>query len=88
MQTTQLYVELIIIGLETSIWMCVFFINIMGKQILNMIFNILNNFASSLLMIGVIYIIGLIMDRFSDLLYQKIKKRLKMNLDLKRKQVF
>lgn len=77
METTQLYVELIIIGLETSIWMCAFFINIIGKQILSMVANILDNFASSLFLVGIIYIIGLIMDRFLNFLYQKIKKRIK-----------
>ena len=77
METTQLYVELIIIGLETSIWMCVFFVNIIGKQIMSMFADILNNFASSLVLVGIIYIIGLIMERLSNLLYKRIKKKIK-----------
>ncbi len=73
MKTTELYVELIIIGLETSIWMCMFFVDIIGKSFVNFINGILKNFSSSLLIIGILYIIGLLLDRISDLFFQKVE---------------
>ncbi len=79
METTQLYVELIIIGLETSIWMCIIFVNIIGKQVIGITSNILNNLSSSLLLVGVLYILGLLMDRLSELIYKKVENKIRRN---------
>lgn len=73
MKTTELYVELIIIGLETSIWMCMFIINIVGREFIDFMNEVLKNFSSSLLIIGILYIVGLLLDRLSDLFFQKIE---------------
>lgn len=52
MYPTHLYVELIVIGIETTVWMCMVYINIVGNKILDIISQILNNLASSILLIG------------------------------------
>lgn len=83
MHTTQLYIELIIIGLETSIWMCIVLINIAGTRILNAIVDILDNFSSSLLLIGVLYVIGILMDRCADIIFHEREKTIKMKSGLK-----
>lgn len=82
MQTTELYVELIIIGLETSIWICMFLINIIGKSFIDFFGEVLKNFSSSLLIIGVLYIVGLLLDRLSDLFFQKVEDNIRNNSGL------
>lgn len=85
METTHLYVELIIIGLETSVWMCVIYINIVGNQIVENILKLLSNFASSLLLIGLLYILGILMDRLADMMYEKIENKIRKESGLEAK---
>lgn len=85
METTHLYVELIIIGLETSVWMCMVYINIVGNQIVEIISKVLNNFSSSLLLIGLLYIVGILMDRLVDMIYKKIENKIRKESGLEAK---
>lgn len=85
METTQLYIELIIIGLEASIWMCIFYINIVGNKIMNIITNIVNNLGSSLLLIGILYIIGVLVDRLADVIFQKTENNIRSKSGMKAK---
>lgn len=85
METTHLYVELVIIGLETSVWMCMVYINIVGNQVLDTISKILNNFASSLFFIGLFYIVGILMDRLADMIYKKTENKIRRESELKAK---
>lgn len=71
METTQLYIELIIIGLEGVIWMCAFLADILGNKITSVLANILDNFSSSLLLIGILYVVGVLVDRLADIIFQK-----------------
>lgn len=82
METTNLYVELIIIGLETSIWMCMAFVEIIGEKAINFINFILSNFSSSLLLIGVLYIIGILMDGFADMVFKNSEKKIRKSSGL------
>lgn len=85
MESTLLYVEMIIIGVETFIWMCMFFINIIGNKSLTIIANILNNLTSSLLLIGCLYIIGILMDRLSDIIFESTENKIRKKSGLKAK---
>lgn len=85
METTHLYVELIIIGLETSVWMCMVYINIVANQIVEIISKVLNNFSSSLLLIGILYIVGILMDRLADMIYKKIENKIRKESGLEAK---
>lgn len=71
MKTTELYFEMILIGLETSVWISFSFVNIIGNVIVDLIYKVLNNFSSSLLLIGIFYIIGVLLDRFADIVFQE-----------------
>ncbi len=71
METTQLYIELIIIGLEGFIWMCTFLVDILGNKATSVLTKILDNFSSSLFLIGILYVIGVLVDRFADFVFQK-----------------
>lgn len=88
METTQLYIELIIIGLETTGWFCICIVNIIGNRVINIFSNILNNFSSSLLLIGVFYIIGILMDRLADMVFQKGEDKIRTESGLRAKSSF
>ncbi len=88
METTQLYIELIVIGLETFGWMSLFLIDIIGNEIISIFDNILENFSTSLLLIGILYIIGILMDRLADMMFQKGENSVRENSGLKAKSSF
>lgn len=88
METTQLYIELIIIGLETFCWISICIINIIGYEVINIITKILNSFSTSLLLIGILYIIGILMDRLADMIFQKSENRIREESGLKAKSSF
>lgn len=85
MESTLLYVEMIIIGIETFIWMCMFFINIIGNKSFTIIFNVLNNLTSSLILIGCLYIIGILMDRLSDIVFENTENKIRKKSGLEAK---
>ncbi len=76
METTQLYIELVIIGLEAFGWISFFVIDIIGNKVVSIFNNILNNFSTSVLLIGVLYVIGILIDRLADIIFQKKKSLL------------
>lgn len=82
METTQLYIELIIIGLEGFIWMCAFLADILGNKATSVLANILDNFSSSLLLIGILYVIGVLVDRLADIIFQKKEDDIRINSGL------
>lgn len=88
MKTTQLYIELIIIGLETFIWMSIFLINSIGYEIGDIIINVLNEFSTSLLLIGILYIIGILIDRLVDMIFQKREDKIREQSGLQIKSSF
>jgi len=87
METTKLYVELIIIGLQSSVGVAFTLINIIGLEISKKMIVLLDKFHISILLLGVFYILGLIVDRFSDLLFQKLENKLRNKSGLKSKSV-
>lgn len=88
METTQLYIELIIIGLEAFCWMSLFLIDIVGNEVIGIFNNILNSFSTSLLLIGILYIIGILMDRLADMIFQKGENSVRKSSGLKAKSSF
>ncbi len=88
METTQLYIELIIIGLESFVWISICIINIIGNKVISYFSNVLNNFSSSLLLIGILYIIGILIDRLADMVFQKGEDKIRNASGLKAKSSF
>ena len=87
METTKLYIELIIIGLQSSVGVVFTLINIIGLEMSKKMIALLDKFLISILLLGVFYILGLIVDRFSDSLFQKLEDRLRNKSGLKSKSV-
>ena len=85
MNTTELYVEYIIIGLETLCWIILlFFINI-GELMSNFLKYCASNIFPSIILMGVCYILGLITDRLSDRIFENRKKKIKQKYPIKAK---
>ena len=87
METTKLYIELIIIGLQSSVGIVFTLINIIGLEMSKKMFALLDKFLISILLLGVFYILGLIIDRFSDILFQKLEDKLRNKSGIKSKSV-
>lgn len=77
MQTTKLYVEFIIIGMETLVWIMLLILLILGKSVLWFFDYCIQNFLTSIFMIGTCYILGLLTDRVADELADKKKNEIK-----------
>lgn len=77
MQTTKLYVEYIVIGMEVLIWIVLFILMLLGKTSLAFFDYCIRNFLTSIFMIGACYVLGLLMDRVADGMTEGKKKRIK-----------
>lgn len=77
METTKLYVEYIVVGMETlAVIFLVIFI-IIGDAFLPIIKYCIKNIVPSIIMLGWCYILGLIVDRIADIIYDKRKMHIK-----------
>lgn len=85
MGTTALYVELIIIGLETMLWVASFSICLTDIKYISIIEKIVGTLPASVFLLGIMYILGLIFDRVSDLIFQKTENQIRDNSGLKAK---
>lgn len=85
MNTTALYVEYVIIGLETLIWIVMSFYIIIGNAVINFIKYCIGNLFSAFLLIGICYILGLVTDRISDFIFEKRKLTIKNQYIIKSK---
>lgn len=79
METTALYVELVIIGFQSSIWMISLVTFFTDEQFLLTIFNMFDSVPASIFLVGILYIIGIIIDRFADIVFLKYEEREKRN---------
>ena len=51
--------------------MSIFLIIMVGNEIVSTLNEIANKFSSSLLLIGILYIIGILVDRLANMIFQK-----------------
>lgn len=75
MGTTALYVELIVIGLEASLWMTSFAVYFTDVTYLAVVVEVLEKLPAAVLLLGGMYVVGLILDRLADLLSAPLEKR-------------
>lgn len=85
MSTTELYVEYIVIGLESLIWIFISFYIIIGNRTISFLKYCVSNLFSSFVLLGVCYILGLVTDRLSDLIFEKRKIKIKSQYHIKSK---
>lgn len=77
MQTTKLYVEYIIIGMETLIWLGLLILLILGTPVMAIFDYCIQNLLTSIFMLGACYVLGLLVDRVADQLTKKTKEKIK-----------
>ena len=82
METTRIYVELLIIGVESSVWL--FFLSsyfISSEKVMEFISHF-DSTPFAVIFIGILYIIGLIFDRFSDTLLKCLERKIRSDSKL------
>ena len=85
METTSLYVELIIIGLETSMWLASSFLWVTDICNAYIVAKMLDKLPASILLLGLMYVIGIIIDRFADMIFKKKENIIRKESGLKSK---
>ena len=77
METTVLYAELIIIGLETAVWVWVLSALLTDLQICSYLKYFLEKAPAAILLLGLLYVVGMTMDRAADMLFSKLEATIK-----------
>lgn len=81
METTALYVEYIVIGMETLSWILMSMFIIVGESFKQIIKYCISNILPSIVVIIVCYVLGLVTDRIADKLFEKRRKNIKDNFE-------
>ena len=82
MGTTSLYVEIVIIGLETMMWIISFFIYLTDIKYISLIENVVEKLPAAIFILGMLYVLGLIIDRVADWLFNNIENRIRKSSGL------
>lgn len=77
MQTTKLYVEYIVIGMETLIWIALVILLILDQPAIVIFDYCIQNLLTSIFVLGACYVLGLLVDRVADQLTQETKEKIK-----------
>lgn len=77
MKTTELYVEYIIIGMETLTWITLLFLTIIGDDMLQLLDYCVEKVFPTIVLMGMCYVLGLVTDRVADGIYEKRKVKIK-----------
>lgn len=77
MGTTSLYVEIVIIGLETMMWIISFFIYLTDIKYISLVENLLEKLPASIFILGMLYVLGLIIDRVADCFFNKVENKIR-----------
>lgn len=85
MSTTELYFEYIIIGVESLIWIAISFFIIIGESIIDFLRYCVSNLFPSFILLAICYILGLVMDRISDQIFEKRKMKIRKKYNIKSK---
>lgn len=81
METTALYVEYIVIGMETLFWIVMSIFIIIGDSFKQIIKYCIANILPSIIVIIVCYVLGLVTDRIADKVFEKRRKNIKNNFE-------
>ena len=91
METTLLYVELLIIGIETIGWITLFSLSFLNAEELASIASAFVRMPDSagtavvILLLGILYIFGMLIDRIADKLYFSVEEKCRKNANIKSK---
>lgn len=77
METTALYVEYIVIGMETLSWIIMSIFIIVGDSFKKIMNYCISNILPSIIAIIVCYVLGLVTDRIADKIFEKRRKNIK-----------
>lgn len=81
METTALYVEYIVIGMETLSWIIMTVFIIIGNSFKEILKYCISNILPSIIAIILCYVLGLVTDRIADKLFEKRRKNIKDNFE-------
>lgn len=77
METTVLYAEMIIIGLEASLWIGILSVMLTDLKTWSVIKYLFEKIPAAIFFLGMLYILGITVDRLADLLLSDFEKKIK-----------
>ena len=77
MNTTQMSFEMVIIGMQSSVWLYFLLIVSVGNDQARAMFNKINSLSGIIIAIGVFYIIGSVIDRLSGYIFRSRQRKIK-----------
>ena len=83
MSTTLLFVELLIIGIQSCVWILLIFLNIYGLSWFKAFFALnIKDWQSIILLISLafVYTLGVVVDRIADILFSRWNEKIKKNV--------
>ena len=77
MNTTLIFAELLIIGLEGGIWLSFIFLSIFGLNAFSWMLNLMKEWQvpAFALVVGLLYVVGVIIDRTADSFFRKAETK-------------
>lgn len=84
MTTTSLYVELVIIGMQTITWLALA-LDCVQPGIIATCLDSKNTVVIAVLLLGTAYIVGIIFDRLANAVYQKVDDKIRVKSGLQAK---
>lgn len=85
METTALYVELVIIGVEVLTWIVGLIILFTDLSTLNCLKKLLENGSMLVYILGISYVFGMIFDKMMDILLKRGEKKIRNKYELETK---
>ncbi len=85
MKTTAFYVEQIVIGLETSIWIIAFITYFSDLTFLSTFKSVIEKLPASIISLGILYTLGMIVDRIADVLLENVENKARQASNLEAK---
>ena len=77
MSTTSLYIELVIIGFESIVWMCSFATWLTEEKSFHIVMTIFEKLPATVIIIGLMYIVGTTFDRFAKIVFKHSEEQIK-----------
>jgi len=81
MQTTSIYIELVIIGAEALTWIFTIFA-LIDARVISVLKNGLSSIPIAVILLGLCYVVGMVFDRIADWIFKKFEQKIRAKQEI------
>ena len=81
MQTTSIYIELVIIGAEVCTWVFTIFA-LIDDRVVSLLKNGLSSIPMAIILLGLCYVVGVVFDRIADWIFKKYEVKIRDSIKI------